>query len=105
MRLSREEQETIINFNEAEDTAYIYTCSKSWMRHMEKELGLKPKEVHVSYAREYECPKAWIKKPRKPRQLSEEQKHRLRERLPQKSIIRKDSSCAVAEYEGRNDRQ
>jgi len=31
MRLSRYEQETIINFNQAEDVAYIYTCSKAWM--------------------------------------------------------------------------
>lgn len=105
MRLSREEQETIINFNEAEDTAYIYTCSKAWIRHMEKELGLKPTEVHGSYARDYACPKAWIKKPRRPRQLSEEQKRRLRQRLPDKSILRQDMPCAVGESEGKNGRQ
>ena len=86
MRLSRQEQETIINFNQAEDTAYIYTCSKAWIRHFEKVLKLEPTTVH-SYAREYECPKAWIKKPRKPRKLSESQRQKLRERLSKKPVL------------------
>jgi len=86
MRLSRQEQETIINFNQAEDTAYIYTCSKSWMRHLENRLGLKPTKIH-SHAREYECPKAWIRKPQKSRKLSEEQKVKLAQRLLQKPVL------------------
>jgi hypothetical protein len=102
MKLSRQEQETIINFNEAEDTAYIYTCNKPYMRHMEKVLGLKPVKIHGSYAREYECPKAWIKKPRIPRQLSQEQKHKLIRRLPQKSILTAETPCAVGELGGKD---
>jgi len=102
MRLTRQEQETIINFNQAEDIAYIYTCSKSWMRHMEKVLGLQPTEIYGSYARAYQCPKAWIRKPQKPRQLSEKQKRALRERLSQKSVLRKDMPCAVAELGGKD---
>jgi hypothetical protein len=82
MRLSKYELETIINFNQAEDTAYIYTCSISWMNHMEKVLGVKPTKKY-SYAREYECPKTWIKKPRKPRILSENQRQKLVERMSQ----------------------
>jgi hypothetical protein len=101
IRLSRQERETIINFNEAEDVAYIYTCSKPWMRHMEKVLGLKPAKIH-SYAREYECPKVWIKKPRMPRRLSIEQKRRLSQRLHQKSILSADMPCAVGESGGKN---
>ena len=80
MRLSKREQETIINFNQAEDIAYIYTCSKAWIAHMENKLGLKPTKIQ-SYAREYVCPKTWLRKPQKPRQLSEQHKHKLRQRL------------------------
>jgi len=101
MRLTQQEQETIINFNEAEDTAYIYTCSKPWMRHLENVLDLKPTEKH-SYAREYECPKAWIRKPQKPRKLSEEQKQKLRLRLVQKSILSSETPCAVGEIGGKS---
>jgi len=99
MRLSREEQETIISFNEAEDMANIYTCSKSWMHYMEKVLSVKPKEIYDSYAREYECPKAWIRKPRKPRQLSKEQKQKLTQRLSQKSILSLDMPYPLGESE------
>ncbi|MFC1955550.1 hypothetical protein ACFLWZ_03315 [Chloroflexota bacterium] len=102
VRLSSYEQETIINFNQGEDTAYIYTCSKSWMNHMEKVLGLKPTEKH-SYAREYECPKAWIRKPHKPRRLSEEQKKSLSERLHQESILSEETPCAVGESGGKDE--
>ena len=102
MRLTKQEQETIINFNQAEGVAYIYTCSKSWIRHMEKVLGLKPTTIYNPCRRAYECPKAWIKKPRKPRQMSETQKQELRLRLVQKSILSQKMPCAVGETGGRN---
>ena len=100
MRLTRWEQETIINFNQAEDIAYIYTCSKAWMNHMEKRLGIKPTKKY-SYASEYECPKVWIRMPRKPRQLSEKQKLILSKRLSQKSILRREMPYAVGESGGK----
>ena len=81
MKLSKQEQETIINFNQAEDVAYIYTCSISWMNHLEKKLGLNPVKTRDSYAKDYECPKSWIRKPCKPRRLSDEQKRNVRRRL------------------------
>ena len=99
MRLSRQEQETIINFNQAEDIAYIYTCSKSWIQHFENRLGLKPTKINY-YAREYECPKAWIRKPQKPRKLSEEQKLRLSQRLHQKPVLSKEMPSAVGNLRG-----
>lgn len=95
VRLTRQEQETIINFNEAEDTAYIYTCSKSWMRYMEEVLKLNPTKIRGSYARDYECPKTWIRKPAKPRQLSPEQRQRLAERLSRKSVLSRENACPV----------
>jgi hypothetical protein len=94
VRLSRQEQETIINFNKAEHIAYIYTCSKSWINHFEKKLGIKPTKTH-SHAREYECPKGWIRKPLKPRQVSESQKTKIRQRMPPESILRRETASAV----------
>ena len=40
--LTSYEQETIINFNKAEDTAHIFTYEKAWQKHLEGKLGLKP---------------------------------------------------------------
>ena len=44
--LTNYEQETIINFNKAEEVAYIFTYEKSGQRHLEKKLGLKPLYVY-----------------------------------------------------------
>ncbi len=52
MKLSEYEQETISNFNQGEETAYINTCSKAWACHMEKILGFKPTKIHCFHARE-----------------------------------------------------
>jgi hypothetical protein len=91
MKLTKYEKETIFNYNQGDDTAYIYTCSKALMRHMEKILNLEPTAIY-SYGREYECPKAWIRKPKKTKKLSESHKQKLRQRLSQKSILREISS-------------
>ena len=90
MRLTKQEKETIINFNEGDDIAYIYTCSKSWINHLEKKLGLRSTTIY-SYAREYECPKSWVIKPRKPKKLSQEQRQELSQRLLKKSILSKET--------------
>ena len=100
IRLTKFEQETIINFNQEESIAYIYTCSKAWIRHFEKVLKLTPTKTY-SYAREYECPKTWIKKPRKTRKLSEAQRQKLSQRLAQKSILSEKMPCAVGKSEER----
>jgi hypothetical protein len=97
MRLTKQEQETIINFNQKEDTAYIYTCSKPWMTHMEKHLGLTPTTIYEQEARAYECPKEWIRKPRRPRKLSSKQKARLSDRLPLERILSSKTPCTVGD--------
>lgn len=71
-----EERETIVNFNEAEDVASIYTHSRKWMRYIENELGIKPSR-HFGAAREYEIPKKWLRLPQKPRAASADQKAHL----------------------------
>ncbi len=82
--LSNYERETVITFNEAEDTAHVFTYNKTWQRHCEKKLGLKPTMDNGYGGREYELPKKRIRPPRPPRPsrtLSEEAKAKLATRL------------------------
>jgi hypothetical protein len=81
-RLSAYEQETIMNFNKAEDVASIFTYEKTWQKHLEGKLGLKPVMDNGFGAKEYELPKSRIKPPKAPRRLSESAKTKLVERLP-----------------------
>lgn len=80
MPLTRYELETIINFNEEQKTARIFTYNKSWQNHMEK-LGIKPELVNDFGGKGYTIPKNWIRKPLPKRQLSEETKAVLAERM------------------------
>ena len=80
-RLPDDEQETIINFNKAEDIATIFTYEKTWQKHLEGKLGLKPLHDNGFGGKEYELPKKMIKPPRAPRRLSDEAKRKLAERL------------------------
>jgi len=82
IRLSADEQETIILFNKGEDTATIFTYEKTWQKHLESRLGLKPIMDNGFGGKEYEVPKSRIKPPRVPRQLSEAARKELAERLP-----------------------
>ena len=80
-RLSAYEQETIILFNKAEDTATIFTYEKTWQKHLAGKLGLKPIMDNGFGGREYELPKSRIKPPRAPRRLSDSAKKKLTQRL------------------------
>ena len=86
-KLTSYEQETIINFNKAEDMAYIFTYEKTWQQHLEKKLGIKPTEVNGFGGRSYEVPKKMIKPPRAPRKLSDSAKTILVERLHRNRIL------------------
>ena len=80
MALTRYELETVINFNEEQKTARIFTYNKGWQNHMEK-LGIKPELVNDFGGKGYTIPKNWIRKPLPKRQLSEETKAMLTARL------------------------
>ena len=78
MRISRLEQETIINFNEAESTATVYTHNGALVRKLEGLADQRPDEVKRGRVfpdggREYTIPKRWVKI-NASRILSEEQK-------------------------------
>lgn len=78
--LSLVERETIINFNEEEKTASIFTYNKVWQKHFEKQLGLKPIMNNGFGGKEYEIDKKRIPMPRAPMKLSAEARARLVER-------------------------
>ena len=86
-KLSNYEQETIINFNKAEDIAYIFTYEKTWQQHLEKRLGLKPSYNNGFGGREYQINKKRIKPPRAPRKLSPSAKKKLAERLHRTRVL------------------
>ncbi len=79
--LSAYEQETIINFNKAEDTPHILTYEKTWQKHLEGKLGLKSVLDSGFGGKEYELPKSRIRPPRAPRRLSDSAKKELAARL------------------------
>ena len=79
--LSAYEQETIINFNKEESIAYIFTYEKTWQKHLEQRLGLKPVMDNGYGGREYRLPKGLIPMPRAKRQYSEQTKKKMAARL------------------------
>ena len=84
MKLSRYEQETIINSNAAEKTAFVYTRDPAVMRKLDSLVIEYPDTFkcvgETDIDKEYEMPKTAITY-RKPRNLSEAQKDAARERL------------------------
>jgi len=75
------EKETIINFNEAEDTAHIFTYNKAWQRHLEQRLGLKAVMDNGYGGREYEVSKKRIRPPLAAKRLSDQTRRKLAENL------------------------
>lgn len=82
-KISKYEQETIINYNNAEKTASIFTYDKSLIRKIDEKLSGYP-ELKVlrrdDGCAEYELPKKWIKV-RFPRLLSDEQRKEMANRM------------------------
>lgn len=81
MRLTRQERETIINFNEAEETANVYTYNQKLIHKLEAidrpECVLKRKGDMWA---EYDVPKTWVKIT-PPRVYTEEQRRIMGNRL------------------------
>ena len=80
-RLTNYEQETNINFNKVEDIAHIFTYEKTWQKHFEGKLGIKPTMDNGFGGKAYEIDKKRIPMPRAPRKLSASAKKKLTERL------------------------
>ncbi len=97
--LTNYEQETIINFNKAEDVAYIFTYEKTWQKRLEKKLGLKPLYDNGFGGREYEIDKKRIKPPRVPRKLSASAKKKLVERLHGNRVLSAQNLVPVGKFD------
>lgn len=84
MRLSRYEQETVINFNAGEKMATVYTADPAVIRNLDSLVIGYPdtfkciKEDDIS--KTYEMPKTAVTY-RKPRRLSEEQREAAKKRM------------------------
>ena len=83
--LDKYERETIINFNEAEPTASVYTFNRSLQSKLNKLLSSNP-DISLKYSdeerAEYIVPKKWIKvSPPRQVNLTDEQRAAAAERL------------------------
>lgn len=72
MKLTKYERETIINYNEADREASVYTYNLSLLRQLEDLAMIRPDRVRRTSDNEYTIPKGWIKVIT-PRRLSRKQ--------------------------------
>jgi hypothetical protein len=79
--LTRYELETVINFNQEEDMGYVFTYEPVWQRHIEQRLKIQPYLVNDSGGKSYRIPKHSIGKPRAPKNLTDEQRKAMGDRL------------------------
>ena len=84
MKLTAEERETIINYDESTDTACVFTCNTALRNRIKKYMTEHPDEVTMvdddDCSSDFKLPKKWIKV-RPPKQMSEEAKKAAAERM------------------------
>ena len=84
MKLSRYEQETIVNYNAGEQTATVYTRDKAVMRKLDTLVADFPNTYNLleqgEVSKTYSFPKSYISY-RKPRAVSTEQRERARQMM------------------------
>ncbi len=84
MKLSRYEQETIVNYNAGEQTATLYTRDKAVMRKLDTLVADFPDTYSLmgqdEVSKTYSFPKTYVSY-RKPRNLSMEQREQAQERM------------------------
>ncbi len=84
MKLSRYEQETVVNYNAEEQTAIVYTRDKAVMRKLDTLVADFPNIYSLmgkdEVSKTYSFPKSYISY-RKPRAVSDEQRERAREQM------------------------
>ena len=96
MELTAYERETIINYNEAEQTASVYTHNRALRRTLDKLAQERPEDCridrvsHEGAAADYLVPKSWVKI-RPPRIASEAQKAASRAAAAKAKLARKNT--------------
>ena len=93
MKLSRYEQETIVNYNAGEQTATVYTRDKAVMRKLDTLVAGFPDIYSLTaqdeVSKTYSFPKAFVSY-RKPRAVSTKQRERARQIMIERNKARKD---------------
>ena len=96
MKLSRYEQETIVNYNAGEQTATLYTRDKVVMRKLDTLVADFPDTYKLieqdEVSKTYSFPKSFVSY-RKPRKLSDEQREKVRKQM--KNINAEINSKAI----------
>ena len=91
MKLSRYEQETIVNYNAGEQTATVYTRDKAVMRKLDTLVADFPDTYSLTeqdeVSKTYSFPKSYISY-RKPRSVSTEQRERARQMMIAKNKVK-----------------
>jgi len=86
IKLTREEKETLINFNEGDSKVNVFTYNERWQRRM-KEMGIEPIRTEGK-AKEYDFPKKWLRLPVKPPQLTQHERQRRGKSLKSAQLAR-----------------
>ncbi len=93
MKLSRYEQETIVNYNAGEQTATIYTRDKAVMRKLDTLVADFPNTYKMikqdEVSKTYSFPKSHVSY-RKPRAVSTEQRERARQMMIKRNKANED---------------
>ncbi len=93
MKLSRYEQETIVNYNAGEQTATVYTRDKTVMRKLDTLVGDFPDTYKLieqnEVSKTYSFPKSYVSY-RKPRTVSTEQREWAGQMMIAKNRVKKD---------------
>ncbi len=93
MKLSRYEQETIVNYNAGEQTTTVYTRDKAVMRKLDTLVADFPDTYKLTgqdeVSKTYSFPKSHVRY-RKPRAVSTEQRERARQKMIERNSTKKD---------------
>ena len=93
MKLSRYEQETVVNYNAGEQTATLYTRDKAVMRKLDTLVADFPDTYKLTgqdeVSKTYSFPKTYVSY-RKPRTVSTEQRERARQMMVKRNKAKTD---------------
>ncbi|MFG6343499.1 MAG: hypothetical protein K1W35_06935 [Lachnospiraceae bacterium] len=93
MKLTRYEQESILNYNAGEQTATLYTRDKTVMRKLDTLVADFPDTCKLTgqdeVSKTYSFPKSYVSY-RKPRAVSTEQRERARQMMIAKNKAKRD---------------
>ena len=92
MKLSRYEQESILNYNAGEQTATLYTRDKAVMRKLDTLVADFPDTYKLTgqdeVSKTYSLPKAYVSY-RRPRKISDEQRLQAKNRMREINLANK----------------